>query len=147
MVERLVGRRWELRALVELLGAAQSGRGRGLLLLGDAGIGKTTLAEALAAEAVGCTVGWGRCPEIEAAMPYWPWRQALQPLDAAAPLVDSAPAGRPSMFADVAERLARAAAATPALLILEDVHLADAASLALLQFLAGVLPELRCVLL
>jgi len=93
-------------ALVDLLGTARSGRGRGLLLLGDAGIGKTTLAEALAAEAVGCIVGWGRCPEMEA-VPYWPWRQALQPLDAATPLCDLASVGRPSMFAEVAERLAR----------------------------------------
>lgn len=142
----MIGRRWELGALVDLLAAARSGRGRGLLLLGDAGIGKTTLAEALAAEAGGWTVGWGRCPEIETA-PYWPWRQALGPLDAAAPLGDSGHAGRASMFADVADRLVRATAGTPALLILEDLHLADADSLALLQFLAGVLPELRCVLL
>ena len=146
MVERLVGRRWELCALSELLSSARSGRGRGLLLLGDAGIGKTTLAQALAAEATGCTVGWGRCPEVEA-LPYWPWRQALLALDAAAPLTDSAASGRPSMFADVAELLARATTTTPALLIIEDVHLADPASSAMLHFLAGALPELRCALL
>jgi AAA ATPase domain len=146
VVERLVGRRWELDVLIDLASSARSGRGRGLLLLGDAGIGKTTLAEALATEAEGCTVGWGRCPEIEA-LPYWPWRQALQALDAAAPLAASGAGGRPSMFADVAELLGRATATTPALLILEDVHLADPASLALLQFLAGMLPELRCALL
>jgi hypothetical protein len=35
----------------------------------------------------------------------------------------------------------------PALIILEDVHLADEASLALLQFFVGALPELRCALL
>jgi hypothetical protein len=39
MAEGLVGRRWELRALVELLRTAQSGRG--LLLIGDSGIGTT----------------------------------------------------------------------------------------------------------
>ena len=146
MVERLVGRRWELSALLDVLSSARSGRGRGLLLLGDAGIGKTTLAEALAAAATGCAVGWGRCPEFEA-LPYWPWRQALLAVDAAAPLADPASSGRPSMFADVAELLARGTTTTPALLILEDVHLADPASLALLQFVAGVLPELRCALL
>src|SRR4051812_14521484 len=87
VVERLVGRRWELSALIDLVGSARSGRGRGLLLLGDAGIGKTTLAEAVAAEAAGCAVGWGRCPEFEA-LPYLPWRQALAALGAAAPLAD-----------------------------------------------------------
>jgi len=146
VVEHLVGRRWEQGVLAELLSSATSGRGRGLLLLGDAGIGKTTLVEALAAGATHCTVGWGRCPEIEA-LPFSPWRQALQPLDAAAPLVGSAPGARPSMFADVAELLARATTTTPALLVLEDVHLADPASLALLQFLAPMVPELCCALL
>ena len=146
MAPRMVGRRWELETLLDLLDSARSGRGHGVVLLGDAGMGKTTLAGALAAEAVGCAVGWGRCPEVEA-VPYWPWRQALRPLDADAPLSELAAAGRPAMFAEVAERLARACATTPALLILEDVHLGDGASLALLQFLAGVLPELRCLLL
>jgi len=145
MVERLVGRQWELGALTELLGAARSGRGAGMLLLGDAGIGKTTLAHALAEQATDFTVGWGRCLETEAT-PYWAWRQALHPLDAAAPLADVAAADRPSLFADVAERLLRTTSMTPALLILEDVHLADPASLRLLSFVAGVLPESRCLL-
>lgn len=145
VVERLVGRRWELRALVDLLGVVDSGRGRGLLLLGDAGIGKTTLVEALAVEAAGFTVGWGRCPDVEM-LPYWPWRQALQPLGAAEPVAGTAPARRPWLFAAVAERLARATATSAALLVVEDVHLADPASLALLRFLVGVLPELRCLL-
>jgi hypothetical protein len=146
MAGRVLGRRWELGTLSEFLAASGSGRGRGLLLLGDAGIGKTTLAEALAAQAAGHTVAWGRCTETEAA-PYWPWRQALAPLDAAAPLADGSAGDRMSMFAEVADRLARATAATPALLIVEDVHWADPASLALLQFLAGILPELSCALL
>lgn len=146
MAEELIGRRWELGSLTNLLASARSGRGQGLLLLGDAGIGKTTLAEALAAQAGGCTVGLGRCPDSEAP-PYWAWRQALGALGAAAPLEDSTASGRLSMFADVAELLTGATATKPALLILEDIHQADPASLALLQFLTGVLPGLACALL
>jgi len=148
MAERLVGRSWELNALVDLLGARREGRGRGFVVLGDAGIGKTTLASAFAerAEADGYAVGWGRCPEGEA-VPYWPWRQALRAIDPAMPLAEVAPAGRPAMFGDVADRLASATAERPAAIILEDVHVADGSSLALLQFLSGVLPEVNCVLL
>jgi hypothetical protein len=117
-------------------------------VLGDAGLGKTTLATAFAAraESDGFTVGWGRCPEGEA-LPYWPWRQALRGIDPAMPLAAVAPAGRPAMFGDIADRLTRATELRPAAIILEDIHIADGPSLALLQFLIGVLPELHCVLL
>ena len=148
MAESLVGRDWELTALADLLAAGGAGRGRGFLVLGDAGIGKTTLATAFAAqaEAEGFAVGWGRCPQGEA-VPYWPWRQALRGIDPDMTLAEAGPAGRTAMFGAFADRFARATAKRPIAIVLEDVHLADGSSLALLQFLTGVLPELRCVLL
>jgi hypothetical protein len=146
MTGRMVGRAWELRALAGLLGSAAAGRGRGIAVLGDAGIGKTTLAAALADEATGFTVGWGRCTEEESA-PYWPWRQALRAVDPDMPLSQEAPVGRAAVFGEIADRLVAATELRPALIILEDVHVADGSTLALLRFLIGVLPELRCVLL
>jgi predicted ribonuclease YlaK len=63
MAEGLVGRRWELRALVDLLYAARSGRGRGCgLLLGEAGIDKTTLALA---------AGFGTVDVAPIPHPFW----------------------------------------------------------------------------
>src|SRR6266480_2171749 len=77
----LVGRDAEVATLATLLDEARAGRGRAALLLGEAGIGKTRVAEAASALAAaeGCAVAWGRCPDSEAP-PYWPWSQALRAL-------------------------------------------------------------------
>jgi hypothetical protein len=75
-----VGRRAEVEALNGGLADATAGRGRLLLLAGEAGIGKTRLAEELANEAQrrGARVLWGRCIEGEAAPAFWPWLQLVR---------------------------------------------------------------------
>ncbi|HZX08921.1 ATP-binding protein, partial [Kribbella sp.] len=145
MPERVVGRTRELSTLGGLLDEVERGRGQGVLLIGDAGIGKSTVASALAdaARGRGYAVAWGRCPETET-LPYWPWRQAFRALG-----LSIAPAGeaRTSMYAAVADQLGAATAARPAVIIVEDVQLADGSALDLLGFVVGLLPELRCLLL
>jgi class 3 adenylate cyclase len=75
-----VGREPELEALTIGLEGALAGRGHVVLLTGDAGIGKTYLAQALAKNAAqrGATVLWGRCYDQKGAPPYWPWMQAIR---------------------------------------------------------------------
>ena len=75
-----VGRQPELADLTISLGDALEGRGRIVMLAGDAGIGKTSLAQELAAvaESRSATVFWGRCYEEQGAPPYWPWIQLLR---------------------------------------------------------------------
>jgi DNA-binding SARP family transcriptional activator/predicted ATPase len=75
-----VGRRRELDQLDAVLADAQRGRGRLVLLSGDAGIGKSRLADELATRArrAGARVLWGRCWEAGGAPAYWPWVQALR---------------------------------------------------------------------
>src|SRR6266478_5378357 len=72
-----VGRRRELAELRAGWNDAVGGRGRFFLVVGEAGIGKTRLAEELAREAAerGGVALWGRCWEGEGAPPYWPWVQ------------------------------------------------------------------------
>ena len=55
----LVGRRAELERLAEALEAARQGNGSVFLLAGEAGVGKTRLAEDLS-ESSDCVVLWGR---------------------------------------------------------------------------------------
>ena len=148
--ERLVvGRDAPLGALTALLAGARSGRGRVALVLGEAGIGKTTVVEALADVAArdGVAVGWGRCPEGEAP-PYWPWAQALRQLGLEpSTLFEGEPGGsRPALFASAVDALGAASRQRPALFVVEDVHWADQPSLALLGFVAGAIPGLPVLL-
>src|ERR1700756_5998334 len=66
-----VGRAGELAALTADLDAAVGGRGGVVLVAGEPGIGKTRLAEELAARASGrgAAVLWGRCWEGAGAAP------------------------------------------------------------------------------
>jgi DNA-binding SARP family transcriptional activator len=75
-----VGRERELRGLARLLGQAADGQGSLVLLGGQAGIGKTSTAEELAALARGrgLRVLWGRCHEGDGAPPYWLWAEVLR---------------------------------------------------------------------
>src|SRR5207247_565088 len=61
---------------------AAAGRGRIALLGGEPGIGKTRLAEELAADAsaLGAVVVWGRCYDGRGAPAFWPWTQVVHGL-------------------------------------------------------------------
>jgi AAA ATPase domain len=147
--QSLVGREPELAALARLIGDAGAGRGRVGLMLGEAGIGKTRLAEAAdtMARQSGFDVAWGRCSAIQ--MPsYWPWRQVLTNLLGETDLLDLGRfASQPELFAAVAEAIEARTRARAVLVIFEDAHWADPGSLALLEFLSGVVAGQRLMLL
>src|SRR5439155_14705053 len=124
--------------------------GRAALVLGEAGIGKTRLAEAFAAAAAnaGSRVAWGRCTDGESPV-YWPWRQLLRALRGTTSLgvTSDGTGGRQVMFATVANELEQAAAADgPMVLVVDDIHWADPSSLALLRFMLSLLHDLPAVL-
>jgi tetratricopeptide (TPR) repeat protein len=75
-----MGRERELAALLGGLEEALGGEGRLFLLSGEAGIGKSRLADELALRARerGARILWGRCWEAGGAPAYWPWVQALR---------------------------------------------------------------------
>jgi predicted ATPase len=132
-----VGRVRELAALEEALEAARGGLGATALVSGDAGIGKSRLAAELAARAPDCTVLTGRCLDLVGTqLPCQPFAEALGGLP------ERADAGSQlRVFEAALGALAERAARAPVLLVLEDLHWADASTLDLVVFLAHNLQD------
>jgi DNA-binding CsgD family transcriptional regulator len=156
----LVGREREQAALHEALGRALAGQGSLVLIGGEAGIGKTALAEGLLAEAAerGALALVGRCYDLAETPPYGPWLEVtarypagpgLPPLPAV--VTDraalAAVASQAALFAEVSAWFAAVAAARSLVLLLDDLHWADPASLDLLRALARQVAGLPLLLL
>jgi DNA-binding SARP family transcriptional activator len=160
--EAMVDREGELVVGRRALDATERGGGGALLILGDAGMGKTRLADALLedAQARGWHTWRGAGREEEGRPPYAPIIEAIDPLVAARPdlleslnepsrrvvalLCPSAPAAhaglpedleRHRVFAAVGQLVYAAAAEGGALMALEDLHAADVATLLLAHYL------------
>uniref|UniRef100_UPI0039BF9B86 ATP-binding protein n=1 Tax=Lentzea alba TaxID=2714351 RepID=UPI0039BF9B86 len=130
-----MGRGREL-AMMRTWVAAETG---GLVLCGgEPGIGKTRLAQELAghALAVGRAVVWGHCVETEGAPAFWPWRQVLKAVGADPDLVLAHDAEVPQDRFRVFDAVATAVDRDGLVIIVEDVHWADQASLLVLAHLA-----------
>ncbi len=156
----LAGRERERAALGERLGAALAGRGGLVLIGGEAGIGKTALAEAACREAAarGALVLVGRCYDLTETPPYGPWTELFDgcpPLRELSPLLGGAlppgaagaGEGQAALFRRVRDALAGVAARRPLVLLLDDLHWADGASLDLLRFLARGAPAAPLLLI
>jgi DNA-binding CsgD family transcriptional regulator/tetratricopeptide (TPR) repeat protein len=148
--EAFVGRARELGQLGRALDATRASSGTTALVTGEAGIGKTRLASELAARArdAGFEVLLGRSINLVGTeLPFQPFVEALRPLGGL-PQVDGQAAGSQlRVFQDTLALLGDRAAAAPLLLVLEDLHWADASTLDLVAFLAHNLGDRRVLLL
>jgi DNA-binding SARP family transcriptional activator len=153
----LIGRADEFGVLADALDAARAGRGGVGIIIGEPGIGKTRLAEALTelATARGLTSAWARCPESRAAPPFWAVTRLGDQLQEAGVL--DLPGSASDAFvgdAEVQERfgLYRAVIDTvarldrPVLLIIDDLQWADPDSLRLLEHVAADVASTRALL-
>jgi DNA-binding SARP family transcriptional activator len=157
----LVGRESELDALRDAFAAVGEGERRFVVVAGPPGIGKTTLADALVGETRGTSAFalYGRC-DVEAVGPYQPFVEAVRAYARLDP--EAFAAARDPKFGDLArivpelavdqaseslgpdpdryrlfESVAAVFAATqgPVLLVVDDLHSADADTLLLLRHL------------
>ena len=168
----MVGRRQELACLLEAWTATKTDGGRVVVVVGEAGQGKTRLVQELETrcrtdDAQVLTV---RCPQVSDMQAYWPWVQLLSQLHALhpeqvaelPPMVSqalgsiapefsspSAPSLGTCAEFELHDAIARALSVLtrrPLVLVLEDFHWADSSSLALLRFLASQLYGMRVLL-
>ncbi len=144
----LVGREAELRTLEELFRAAGHGTPSFAAIVGEPGAGKSRLGSELGlrARAAGATVLVGRCSPDEDAPPLWPWRAALGDLGADAPAADH-DAARFAVAESIRTDLVRRAEQETVVLLLEDLHWADASSLRVLRHLSAHLDIARLLVL
>ena len=150
-----VNRVRELATLRAELAAALAGQGRLVLLSGEAGIGKTALAAMLCREAAdaGAHVLAGHCYDRTESPPYGPWlefarRVRALPAPANAPPIprlDTA-TSQADLFAQARDFLTALTAQRPLLLLLEDLHWTDSASLDLLRFIAHGIGDMPLLL-
>ncbi len=147
MANLTFGREAVLDSMRDAVLGACAGRGRLVVVSGEPGIGKSTIAAAIAelAETRGAEVQWGRAWEFADAPAYFPVRQALRALD-----VDPQdPAFREEggsfrLWETVA--LALASRSKPIVWLLEDLHAADLLTLDLLTFLAPAVRGLKVLI-
>jgi class 3 adenylate cyclase/tetratricopeptide (TPR) repeat protein len=167
-----VGRAIELEELCHACDEAIEGRGQLVLIGGDAGIGKTRLAEEVRgyASARGAQVLWASAWRSSGAPAYWPWIQLMrawagsEPSGAAGVVPNAlgslvpelavpedgepraeldADRARFQLFDAVTSWFAAAAEKRPLVLVLDDLQWADASSLLLLGFVARQLQGAR----
>jgi DNA-binding SARP family transcriptional activator/tetratricopeptide (TPR) repeat protein len=160
--QRLVGRDVEVAELGRALDHAMGGRGMVVAIVGEAGVGKTSLLAKLeaAARLRGVQVLAGRCYESAQVLPFGPWAEAfrgdekalrscvetLEPIwqaelarilpEVGAPGLPVVGDDRLPLFEAVGRLVDALAGAQPLLIALEDVHWADEMSLRLFSFLA-----------
>ena len=164
-VASYVGRDAELGRVTRSALEAAAGRMRIVLVTGEAGAGKTALADRVSQRLAGD--GWrvtaGRCPEHEGAPAGWAWAEALRHLartlppsepQALAPLLADTPArdadvtaARFRLHRAVAGYLEEASRATPLLVVLDDLHRADGETLAILADITADLASGRILVM
>jgi hypothetical protein len=157
-VSAVVGRGTEIGVLHDQL--TRSGT-RIVQLVGEAGIGKSTLAAAVAtdARASGQLVCVSRCPDDDGAPPLWPWLQVLSTLVEHGALTDAdlsppvrelldgtgyasgstkdAEVARFRLFEAIGSALTAAASRRRCVVVLEDLHWADSSTARLVAHLAS----------
>ncbi len=138
---QLLERGAELTALQVLFESAKSGAGRLALISGEAGIGKTSFVEHFAASAKNAQVLRGYCDPLLTPTPLGPLFDIAQQLGGKLSSVLDAETQRSLLFPTLLYQLQSIAPVV--VLIFEDIHWADDATLDLIRYLARRLEALR----
>ena len=146
----LVGRDEVVDELVSAARAAAAGSGSIVLLTGEPGIGKTSVAR-VACQQVrdALSVSWGTCLADQSPPPYWPWQDLLDPVPAITASEQDDALGRPRLERLTTLRAGVRARALerPRVHVIEDLQWADVASVLLLAHVGATIATLPlCVI-
>ncbi len=141
----LLEREDQLRCLGDAFADARAGRGRIVAIAAEAGAGKTALIEQFVAGSAGGAGGarvyWGACENLSTPEVLLPLRDIARASGADFDLQSD----HIRAFESMLRLLSQGAA--PALLIIEDVHWADTATLDLIRFLGRRIARVRALIL
>jgi DNA-binding SARP family transcriptional activator len=165
----LLGRAGERGELINAVDRAFGGAGSVWFVHGEAGIGKTSLATEVVRHAAerGAITAVATSWDHGGAPPFWPWARLLRSIVAthgrqldpsttaeatrlAAAVRGSEPLAetdRLELFDEVVTTLRLIAAERPVVLLLDDLHAADLATLLLLRFVAQAIADVPVVLI
>jgi DNA-binding CsgD family transcriptional regulator len=138
----LLERDEQLRRLSEAFAQARAGRGRIVALAAEAGAGKTALTERFVADhAAGARVYWGACENLSTPEVLLPLRDIARASGKDFQFDSDHIRAFESMLRLLSDEV------TPALLVIEDVHWADTATVDLIRFLARRISRVRALVL
>lgn len=141
MTVHLLEREVELERLDRAFVNAVRGRqGAGIAVSGESGAGKSTLIAAALERASGLRLLRGQCEPLQTPRPLGPFR------DLRLPGVDAVVRADDVRLAEAGERIYTEFGSEPTVLVVEDLHWADEASVELLRFLARRVEASRLVM-
>jgi predicted ATPase/DNA-binding CsgD family transcriptional regulator len=141
----LLERESDLNTLRDWLEAVPTEGGCLVLVAGEAGIGKTTLLQKFAQGRRGdLQILWGGCEALFTPHPLAPLYDIARQAGGDFPRIIAAATTREITFNATIDHLSQSA--TPTILIIEDVHWADEATLDLIKFIARRLQRLQVML-
>lgn len=123
--------------------AVSAATGHTIFVSGEAGIGKTSLLDALAARRGDARLWWGACDALQTPHPLAPLQDIARSAHVAFRSLLGAEGTRSALFESVLSELQRGG---PTLVVIEDLHWADEATLDLVRFLGRRIDRAPCLL-
>lgn len=139
----LLERDRELAELASAFAAATTGSGSGIAIAGEPGSGKSTLVATACERATGMRIVRGGCDPLTTPRPLGPFRDAFARLGDATP---GAAASLQGSALEICEAAYDTLRSEPTVLVVEDIHWIDSASVEVLRFLVRRLDVMPCAL-
>jgi DNA-binding CsgD family transcriptional regulator/tetratricopeptide (TPR) repeat protein len=140
----LVERDTVLQMLEDRLRSVATEMGHTALIAGEAGIGKTSLLKTLAARRGQAQLWWGECDALQTPHPLAPLHDIARSCDVPFRSLLWSDGSRPELFESVLGELQQSR--HPRLVVIEDAHWADDATLDLVKFLGRRIDRTACLL-